>query len=215
MLKDLKNTLKQTSVYSLGNLLPKLIGFILLPLYTGALSVSEYGILAILQTTQQVIIGIFSLNLHTSMLRWLAQEKDGRNQNSVVFTVFVSSFVNVVLLLFITLPFTEPLSFFFFDTAEYSRSFTILFVSAAFAILNFIPLNLLRFKERSGNYIFLTTLKFTVILILNIYFIVTLKKGIEGILLSELIGNALIILVSTKFVLQNSIFKFSLSFYNS
>ena len=51
MLKELKNTIRHTAIYGFGNVAVKLIGFVLMPLYTKHISVPEYGILGILEVT--------------------------------------------------------------------------------------------------------------------------------------------------------------------
>lgn len=53
MLNHLRNTVKHTAIYSLGNLSTKIIGLILLPLYTSYLTTAEYGIFSILEVTSQ------------------------------------------------------------------------------------------------------------------------------------------------------------------
>ena len=142
MFDELKKTATQTSIYSLGNLLPKLIGFVLLPLYTDYLTTAEYGILAILQATSLVLIGIFGFNLHTAMLRWLAQEKDEKGQKTIVFTSLISTLSIVAILLMLLLPFCRDFSIIFFDKPDFSNFFLYLFLSSGFGILNNIPLNL-------------------------------------------------------------------------
>jgi O-antigen/teichoic acid export membrane protein len=209
MFDELKNTAKQTSIYSLGNLLPKLVGFLLLPLYTDHLTTAQYGILAILQATGFVLIGIFSFNLHTAMLRWLAQDKDEVSQKSIVFTTLISTVLIVGMLQAILLPFSSQFSNVFFDNDTFSDYFVILFLSSGFGILNNIPLSLIRFKEKPVYYIVLTTIKFSVILLLNIYFIAILNMGVEGIILSELIGNILLMIVASRFIVSNMQLKFN------
>lgn len=204
MFNELKNTAKQTSIYSLGNLLPKLVGFLLLPLYTDNLTTAEYGILAILQATGFVLIGVFSFNLHTAMLRWLAQDEDDNKQRSIVFTSLTSTLIITFILELLLLPFCNQFSILFFNKIDFSNFFLLLFLSSGFGILNNIPLNLIRHKEKPSYYITLTTVKFTIILLLNIYFVAFLKTGVEGILLSELIGNVFLMIVSARFIAVNS-----------
>ena len=59
-------TLINTIYYSLGELLPKVISFLLLPLYTRYLSPSDYGIVSYTTTitTFLSVIGMLGLNSH-------------------------------------------------------------------------------------------------------------------------------------------------------
>ena len=208
MLADLKNTVKQTSIYSIGNLSSKLIGFILLPLYTSYLTTAEYGILAIIEASGQILIGIFAFSLPTAMLRWCATEKEEEQQKSIVFTTLISTLLIAVSLSIVLIPFSSKFSILFFNHTRFTNYFIILFLSVSFGMLNNVPLNLIRLKEKSFFYIIITSLKFAAILLLNIYFVVYKKTGVEGIILSQLIGNILLLLLTTPFLLKNVILKF-------
>lgn len=87
MLDFLRKTVKHTAIYSLGNLSTKIIGLILLPLYTSYLTTSEYGILAILEVTSQFFVTIVGLGISSGMMRWYAVETSEAKKKSIVFTV--------------------------------------------------------------------------------------------------------------------------------
>ncbi len=61
-----KAFIKDTVVYGLGNGLKKFIGLFLLPFYTRALSVGEFGMLETLGTTAALLGGFFSAGLESS-----------------------------------------------------------------------------------------------------------------------------------------------------
>ncbi|MBI9055291.1 MAG: oligosaccharide flippase family protein [Bacteroidales bacterium] len=208
MLNKLKTTFKHTFIYSLGNISSKLIGFILLPLYTNFLSTGEYGTLAILEITSTIFVTIFSLSLSTTMVRWCSDEKSKYRIKSIVFTTLVSSFIIVIFLNLILFPFSKSFSTLFFNSAHYTSYFQILIVSASFEILNLIALNLIRFKEKPKLYISLSIIKILTVLSFNIYFIKYLNLGIKGVLLSILIGNVLFTILTIPTLLKNIVWHF-------
>ena len=207
MFADIKRTIKQTSVYSLGNISTKLVGFILLPLYTAHLLPEDYGVLAILQAIMQILIGVFGLNLPTAMMRWYAPEKDLTRQKSIVFTTLLSTLFVAILLSILLIPFSERFAVEIFENTEFSTYFVFLFLAVSAGIINNVPLNLIRLKERSVFYITLTTIKFTLIILSNIYFVAYLKIGVEGIIISELIGHLFVIIITTPMMIKNSTLK--------
>lgn len=211
MFNELKNTVKQTSIYSLGNLSTKLVGFVLLPLYTGYLTSSEYGILAILQAIGQILIGVFGFNLPTAMMRWYTAEKSKSQQDTVVFTTLLSTLIISLLLSLILIPFSREFSLAFFNDYSFANYFIILFLSVSAGIISNVPLNLIRLKEKAFFYITLTITKFTIIVLLNIYFVAKIEIGVEGIIISELVGNLFIIIFTAPFLIKNSVFKINLS----
>ncbi|MBK8944729.1 MAG: oligosaccharide flippase family protein [Ignavibacteriae bacterium] len=209
MFAELKKTLRQSTIYSLGNLTSKVIGFILLPLYTDYLTVSEYGIFAILEATSQILIGIFGFNFTTSMMRWCASEKSSSEQKKIISSTFFSTIIIAMIFSLITIPFNKDISEIILSTSKFSNYITILLLSVSFGILSNVPLEVIRFREKPSFYVFLNISKFVLIVLLNVYFIVYAKMGVVGIILSQLIGFAYIILASFPFMLKNMNFSFS------
>ena len=80
-------TTKHTAIYSLGNMTTKLVGLILLPLYTDRLSVDEYGILSILEVTAQIGVAILGFQLQAAFLRWCSAKTSESDFKSIVFSV--------------------------------------------------------------------------------------------------------------------------------
>lgn len=210
MFQNLKYTFKHTAIYSLGNLSTKIIGLILLPLYTEYLSPTEYGTFAILEATSQIMVGILALNLPMAMLRWCAGEKKVEKQKSIIFTTIVALSGFIILQLALLLPNTTYFSQLLFDTSQYKNYFFYLFLSVAFGIYNGIPLNLIRINEKPVFYIFANILKFVIILLLNIYLIVYKGEGLIGIIKSQLIGEIVLFTVTLRLVFKNILVRFDL-----
>ncbi len=207
MLNRLKHTLKHSVIYGIGNLLVKLIGLILLPLYTSYLTTAQYGILALLETTSLFMATIFSVNISQSMMRWWADTKDEYQKKKHVFTTFLFLFISTAILNIAFQPFASNFAGWLFEDESFTVYFNILFVSVGLDILNKHIFSLLRVLEKSVVYIVVNSLKLVVILVLNIYFIVNLKLGIEGIILAQLIGHFVGFLMLIPIFLKNIVFK--------
>ncbi len=203
MNKRIVDTIKHTSIYSLGNISTKLIGLLLLPLYTAKLSVLNYGQFAILEVTGQLLVMLFGMNIYTAMLRWCSTEHDNEKIKDIVSTAFFSLLAITIILNIILIPFRGNISVLYFGTNEYSTYFLILFLSVTFEVLNGIPMNLLRLKERSFIYIILVSSRLLIVLILNFYFLMIRNVGIMGIFLSNLIGQIILFIALLPFLLRN------------
>lgn len=208
MFTQIKHSFKQTAIYSIGNLSTKLIGLILLPLFTEYLTTSEYGILAILEATSQILIGVIALNLPLAMLRWASAEKDKKKQKSIVFTTTVAILFIIALQLVTFLPNTNYFSELLFDNNNYTDYFFYLFLTVAFGIYNGIPLNLIRIKEKATLFIVVSIIKFTTLLLLNVYLIAFLRLGVKGIIISQLISEVILFLITIPILAKNIRFKF-------
>lgn len=211
MFKSLKATLKHSIIYGLGNISSKLVGFILLPLYTQYLTIDEYGVLAILEVTSQILVSVFSFNISTAMLRWCAETSNLEQQKKIVFTTLISTSVISILLSVMVLPFTSELSKLFFGSNKFSHYIILLFLTSSLGIHNLFPLTLMRLREKSSLFAILNSVKFALTLLLNIYFISYLNMGVEGILISLLIGQLFLSLISIPLVKQNIVLNFQFS----
>ncbi len=208
MLNKLKHTGKQALIYSLGNISAKLIGFILLPLYTSYLSTEEYGILAILEVTSAFMVAVLSFKLSTAMIRWCSDEQSVHKTKSILFTTYSTALVILVLLNLIFQPLTSELSNLFFGVTEFKNYFILLIISASFEILNLFSLDLIRLKQKPVFFVIASIIKVGVVLALNIYFIKYRGLGVTGIILSQLIGNALLTIITLPFLLKNMVFNY-------
>lgn len=208
MLNKIKMTVKHSGIYSLGGLLPKLIGYLLLRLYTTELGASGYGNFAIFDISLQIFVAVFLFSLPSAMMRWYIPEKDEEKKKSILYTSFISIFIIALVLIAILIPLRSRLSLLFFQSDIYSTAFLILAVNIGLQMLSTYSLTYLRMRQKSISYIILTVSRFTLVLALNIYFVAHLHMGIEGILLSQLAGNALLFLYTLIFVIKEFNFKF-------
>jgi len=210
MIDKLKNTAKHTFVYSLGNLSTKVVGLVLLPLYTAKLTLLDYGKFTILETTAMFMAMIFGLRIVSSMMRWSAETDDEIEQKSILFNSYFTLFFVAILLNILLNPFRETFSNLLFGTTKYSNYFTIIFMTVGFEIINQVPMNLFRFREQSVTYTVFFVSKLSIVLLLNIFFLVKMEIGIIGIFYSQLIVNILQFLFSLPILLKN--FKYCLNF---
>ncbi len=88
MIGDIKKAFRKSAVYSLGNMGTKLIGLVLIPLYTNQeyLTVSDYGALGVLEITSQVLVALMSLTLSQSLTRWYWDKSYAGQQKSIFFS---------------------------------------------------------------------------------------------------------------------------------
>lgn len=76
--------LKNIFLFFIANFLPKAITFFMVPLYTTCLTTSEYGTVDLLNTTVQLLLPFFTLQIQDAMLRFTM---DKCNKKEDVFTV--------------------------------------------------------------------------------------------------------------------------------
>ena len=65
-----KVLLSNTAVFAVGNILVKLIAFVLMPLYTSVLTTKEYGISELLNSTTEIIIPLATVCIIEALYRF-------------------------------------------------------------------------------------------------------------------------------------------------
>ena len=210
MLNKLKNTAKHTFIYSIGNLSTKIIGLLLLPLYTAKLTLLDYGRFTILETTSMFLTMVLGLRIVSSMMRWSAETEDKIEQGKILFNTYIVLIFTAIIINIVFSPLKDWLSQVFFSSMEFSHFFTVIFAIIGFEMINQVPMNLFRFREKSVIYSVIFAAKLSVVLILNIYFLVYAETGVIGIFYSQLIASILQMLCTLPILLKNFNYKFDL-----
>jgi O-antigen/teichoic acid export membrane protein len=195
MLSKIKQTIKHTGTYSLGNIASKLIGIILLPLYTKHITVTEYGILGILEITIMILTQVLVLGQSQAFIRFHDLEEYKEKRKSTLFTIFIFLFVVGLLFNLIGQNCAIKLSSLFFEPSGFVVYFRLCFYIIFLRIINNLFLSVLRAKERSGLYVIANIIKITLILGFNIYFVAFARIGVKGILYSYLISDSILLLI--------------------
>ncbi len=187
----LRGTLHHGLMYGLGTVLAKLIGFVMIPLYTRVLAPTDYGVLELLSMTTDVIAMVAGLGLTWSVTRYYYAYDGPAERNAVV-----SSAVILVALLFgtataLTLPWAGRLAALVLGDRQYAGLVRLALL--AFFIYSFleIPLAYLRARQASKHVVLVSLARLVLALTLNIVFLVGLRLGVAGVLYSTIIASAL------------------------
>lgn len=197
----MKKLTKHSSIYSVGNMLSRLVGIILIPLYTSYISKEMFGLYAIFEATFQFGQGLLLFGLPMAVFRWLSQEKDEIRQKTIfTSTLFFYTIISLILLSVVLLV-KAPLSMLFFDSLAYE--FYFLYTTIITVLLLFMQMitAMLRFENKSIKFVLAQLMKFILQLVFTIYFVVKMGIGIRGILLGHIFSNAIVLLILLPYVL--------------
>ncbi len=208
MFQRLKNTLKHTIIYSLGNIATKLTGIVLLPLYTKYITVAEYGILGILEVTLIILTQVFSLGQKSSFLRFYHLEEYISKRKPTLFTMFIFLLMTGGVFLGLTWILAEPFSRFFTQSQNFEVYLKLSAGIVFLRVINQLFLNVLRAEEKSGFYVIVNLVKLAVGLGLNIYFVAVARLGVKGIMFSFIMGEGLLFLLLFPGVLSDMVAEF-------
>jgi len=209
-MSDMAHTFRKSLVYSLGNMSTKLIGLVLIPLYTNQtyLTVEEYGVLGILEITSQVLVALMSLTLAQSLTRWYWDQAYARQQKSIFFTSWIVLIGVSGLVLVALLPFAHSLSELLFSNPDYAYVLQLLLLNSALQILIAQVQALMKLQAKALWYSLVNMGKLSLTLGLTVYFIVAQGKKLDGIYEAQLIGSGLSILALLPYLIRQSAFRF-------
>lgn len=169
-----KNLFKQTAIYGLATVLPRMLSFLLVGLYTGILPTAEYGEVSILLSWMVFFNVILSYGMETAFFRFYNSESDKQN---VIATTTISVFWSSIFFLFGALIFRNTLAAMANVDVQYiTYSIWILVLDA----LVIVPFSKLRANQKPMVYAAIKIGNVAVNLILNLFFLLFLPKIAES-----------------------------------
>lgn len=203
MLQRIKSTVRDTLVYSLSNIAPKIVGVILLPLYTSKLALGEFGNWDLLDITITILSEIFILGQASSIILLNNTEEYKEKKDSTLFTLALFVFAICAILALLTV---SAISFFpsLFENRLIEASYIrLISYIVLLRVMNSLFLAKIRADEESIFYTIISVLRIILVTCITIYFVAGLDLGITGILYAALIGEiAAVIFLLIKIIPQ-------------
>lgn len=208
MLKYVKETVKNSAIYGIGNLSVKLVGFILIPYLTDPkyLSIQDYGALGILEAVSQIAIFVMGIGLYNAMFRWFYEQNEEENK-ATFFTVLATSSSLVVGILFAVFIWKSEFTNLLFSSQKYQDILLLAFVSTGLQAVSQIPATLMRLQDKAGFFTSSNILKLIVTLLVTLYFLVWENNGLSAIYYGQIAGFLAYFCLLIPYVLNNSILK--------
>jgi O-antigen/teichoic acid export membrane protein len=181
MQKRYKKLFTDTGLFAISNFGSKILTFLLVPLYTSVLSTEEYGSVDIITTTVNLLYPVLTLSIFDATLRFALDKK---YDNKAVFStsMLLTGVASVILL--IATPFLKGTDNLF---GQYWWFFVGIFVTSA---LQMCLSNYIKGCDKTKIFAIQGILYTVVFLLLNIWFLLFLKIGLKGYLLSMIIACA-------------------------
>jgi O-antigen/teichoic acid export membrane protein len=172
-LSAFKTLFKQTFIYGLATVLPRMLSFLLVPLYTtnGVLSsVAEYGKVSIIFSYFVIFNVVLAYGMETAFFRFFNKEND---KNKVIGTSTISLIVTSLVFFALALIFQNQIAHFIdVDVKHINLVIWILLLDA----LVIIPFAWLRATQKPMRYAVIKILNVAISLGLNLFFLLALKN---------------------------------------
>lgn len=206
---------KHTFVYGLGDLVRKLVGFLLIPIYTRFMSPGDYGILQLSLVFVAFFQILYSFGMTTAFFRYYLDTSDPAARKKVFSTTFWSiAAVDIVLSLLMMTKSETISSFLFGEPGQTTVVFLILLVLVVETIVQ-VPLLLLRALDRSRTFLTFIIIQLITALAVNYLLVAVLGMGPVGAMLANLIASGFLLALTMPIVIGNIDLDFSREHFKS
>ena len=169
-MNPLKRLFKQTFIYGLATVLPRVLSFLLVPLYTSVMNPETYGEISVIFSWFAIFNVVLAYGMETAFFRFFNKYSDKEN---VISTSLISLLISSLMFFVISLIFKETFAS-LIDVQESLMLYIILIlVLDALAI---VPFAWLRAMERPLRYSIVKVTSVAMNLLLNIFFLTILPE---------------------------------------
>lgn len=172
--------IKNSILYSIGEILPRAVSLLLLPIYTRYLSPADYGIISYTHTVVVFlfVLGAFALNSYA--LRFYFIHEDDEERNTLLGTVQL--FILTLNVVFIVLAFLlMPSIINRYDIQiPWNPYFRLAFIINFLDCLSIVPMVIYRVRQDAVKFVIVGLSKTFLVVILTLYLVVFLKRGVLG-----------------------------------
>ncbi len=188
----LRTTLKHGSIYTLGMILSRLVGFVMIPVYTRVLTPADYGILEILSLTTDILGMLAGMGIGLAVMRQYYAADDDAERHRVV-----SSAATLLIAVFAVVAAAGIALAGVMGPVLLGADGDPLLVRLAVVVLAFgstieVPMALLRAQQRSTSVVAVGLARLFFSLSLNIVLVVILRMGVAGVLISSVVSSFLV-----------------------
>jgi len=204
MLDKIRNLLKHTVIYGLGNFISRGITFFLLPLLTNSMSPAEYGKLAIIQTFIGLAEVFFTAGMRPSILRYSNKEAVTREAafSGGLIWILIASIIG-----FAALKIFQS----FFALQSGVESNLIYNYMIAILILDALSIPAYAFLQIAGKPLYYTLLKISNVILYfaGCVYLVVLKKeaSVDSVMTANIVASGSLLLFCLPLFFQNFRFR--------
>ena len=178
-----KYLFRNIGILAISNFSVQLLAFFLVPLYTSILSTEEYGIYDLYTTTITLLIPVLTIDIQDAVLRFTLDGSKDRNRQVLSYSIRLllvgAAVVGIFLLLNGRFSFIKIIN-------EYPLYFFFMYLSVAFyQVMQNFAQGLNQVKQVGWSGVICSFVFF----VLNIFFLVSLKLGLQGYFLATILSR--------------------------
>jgi O-antigen/teichoic acid export membrane protein len=189
MLARLKELFRHSAVYGLGSIVARVLGVLLLPLYTRYLSPSDYGLIETLVALTAVLSALVAQAMKSAFFRFYFDSAEQHGRLLVVRTAFWYVMAASTAVLVAGISAAQPISWLLFHTDSHAGLVIAAFIGL-WAAMNYEQMtSLFRVEQRSTAYVIATLANVAITIAATVLLVVVFDKGPLGVLVGNFTGT--------------------------
>ncbi len=183
------NFFKNFGIYGLVPVISKSIGFLLIPLYTSYLSVSEYGIQDIFTVFKKLAVFFIVLELYSGVGRYFYEYDKLEDRKKLISSAFNFQVITSIIVTAVLVIFHQNFYELLIGEEGFKTVYWIIVAWIPFAgFIGFFSV-IVRYDSKAKQFLYITIFQLLVRLSITIYLIVKLNYGVLGIFIGHLSGS--------------------------
>jgi O-antigen/teichoic acid export membrane protein len=191
---DIRKLVSHTVIYGLGNYATRVIGFLLIPVYTRYLLPADYGILSLANMIGNLLFILCNMGQSTAFFRFYFDHDDAAGREQVVSTSVLLSVVCCAPLGVALLFWTPALTRLVFGDPAYAGILLLVCLSTISNVFLRIPFAILRAKEEAARYAVLSIGRGLFAIVIALVLVVGFGQGVAGVVWSQFLSHFLFLL---------------------
>jgi O-antigen/teichoic acid export membrane protein len=188
----LKELFRHSAIYGLGSIVARVLGVLLLPLYTRYLSPTDYGLIETLVALAAVLTALIAQAMKSAFFRFYFDSPERPRQLVVVRTAFWYVMAASTAMLITGIVLAQPISWVLFHTRSHGGLVIAAFIGL-WAAMNYEQMtSLFRVEQRSTAYVIATLANVAITIAATVLLVVVFHKGPLGVLVGNFTGTLVV-----------------------
>lgn len=194
--------LNRSFYYGGSSILGKAIGFVMLPVYTNYLTPKDYGAVGFLLLFIALFQVLMGANLEQAISKFYFDDNNRKPLKKLILTSTVITFGAGLIPFLFSLLFSGFISGILFGTSDYSVAVKIASFNIILGILEIYGMQYIRILDDYKSYLKINIIKLLIQLSSNIYFVVYLELGVQGVMVSSVLGSLFVVLITYEKIIK-------------
>jgi O-antigen/teichoic acid export membrane protein len=198
LLQKIRELSKHLAIYGAGDVAIQALNFLLLPFYVRYLTPADYGILALLASTEATVKLFFRWGVDGAFMRFWYQCDDEPARQRLASTLFFFLLGANGILLVLAVIASPFISTRLLQTPGYTLALQLVLLNTFAIGFTFIPFHVLRMQQRAREFSALTLARSASTLILRVLLVMGAGMGVMGVVVADVVVTAGILLVMVR-----------------